>query len=156
MYNSRPKPWNSKAIIATFDYPDVEGDTNPKTIVLYYTLENTTEADYRTPKKDQLEINGRLRRENSLSAGGSLISIDEDENFLPPKQRRRFAVHLGYPMNAELGPTPQTKEDYRRQWQVIANFMKKELHNINGFVIFDTVNRYEIELPNGWDNLDLK
>lgn len=150
----RPKPWNSKAIIATFDYPGVEGDTNPKTIVLYYTLENTMEADYRMPKKDQLEINGRLRRENSLS-GGSLFSIDEDENFLPPKQRRMFALHLGYPMKAELGPE-QTKGDQRRQWQVIANFMKKEMPNLNGFVTFDTVNRYQIELPNGWDNLDLK
>jgi len=156
-YSSRPKPpkpWKSKAIIATFDYPGVEEDTNPKTIVLYYTLENTMEADYRMPKKDQLGIKGRLRWENSLS-GGSLFPIDEDENFLPPEQRRRFALHLGYPMKAELVPE-QTKGDQRRQWQVIANFMKKEMPNLNGFVTFDTVNRYQIELPNGWDNLDLK
>ena len=81
-YSSRPvppKPWNSKAIIATFDYPDVEGD-NPKTIVLNYILENTTEADYRIPRKNQLEINARLTRENSLS-GAWLVSIDEDETL---------------------------------------------------------------------------
>jgi hypothetical protein len=151
----RPKPWNSKAIVATFDYPGVEGDVGKRTIVLYYTLENTTDYDYRMPKRDQLDINGRLSRENSLTAGGT-ISIDEDENFFPAKQRRRFAVHLGYPINVDLGPDAKTREDYRRQWQIIANFMKAELTNLNGFVIFDPSQRFQIDFPNGWDNLDLK
>ena len=55
-----------------------------------------------------------------------------------------------------LEPTPQTKKDYRRQWKVIADAMKKALPNLNGFGIFDPVNRYQIEFPNGWDNIDLK
>jgi len=34
--------------------------------------------------------------------------------------------------------------------------MKKEFANLDGFVLFDTTNRYQINLPNGWDNIDLK
>ena len=150
----RPKPWNSKTIVATFDYPGVEGEVGAKTIVLYYTLENTTDLDYRMPHQDQLEINSRLRRENSLS-GGKGLTVDSQDTFIPARQRKRFAIHVAYPMNDPLGPD-KTKEDRRKQWQIIANFMKAELPNLNGFVIFDPVARYEIVFPNGWDNLDLK
>lgn len=152
----RPKPWNSQAIVAKFDYPDAEGKVGSKTLVLYYTLENTTDFDYRMPKKDQLEINGRLRRENSLSASSGAISIDDDENFFPARQRRRFAIHLGYPIEVELGSEAKTKEDHHREWQIIADFMKKDLPNLNGFVIYDQSQRYQIDFPNGWDNLDSK
>ena len=150
----RPKQWNPKAIVATFDYPGVEGNAGTETIVLYYTLENTTDFDYPMPKKDQLEIAARLRRENSLSGGGEL-TIDDEDTFLPAKQRRRFAIHIGYPITTALGPN-KTKQDQRHQWQIIANFMKAEMTNLNGFVIFDPAQRYQIEFPNGWDNLDLK
>jgi hypothetical protein len=113
----RPKPWNAKAIIATFDYPDTEGTS--KTVVLYYTLENTSDLDYRMPKKEQLEVNGRLKRENSFTAEVAGISIDEDENFFPAKHRRRFGIHLAFPIDADLGPQPQTKADYRRQLALV-------------------------------------
>jgi hypothetical protein len=152
----RPKPWNSKAIIATFDVPGVEGEATSKTLLLLYTLENTTGSDYRMPKKDQLEIDGRLRRENSLDFGGAAITIDEDEAFLPAKQRKRFTIHLAYSVKADIGPPPQTKEEYRHQQQVLAEAIKKDLSNLNGFVIFDLVNRYEIDFPNGWDDIEHK
>jgi hypothetical protein len=151
----RPKPWNSKAIVATFDYPDVEGaGGSSKTLVLYYTLENTTETDYRMPKRDQLEIAGRLRRQNSLG-GAQLVKIDEEDLFFPAKHRRRFAIHVGYPIDADLGPD-RTKEDQRRKSGTIAHVIKDEMPNLNGFVIFDSTQHYEIDFPNGWDNLDVK
>src|SRR5437016_2221674 len=67
---AKPKPWDAKAIVATFDYPDTEsGDPEgpngfrPDTIVLYYTLENTTDIDYHMPPQEQLEVDGKLKRE---------------------------------------------------------------------------------------------
>ncbi len=50
-YSSRPsppvppKPWNSSAIRAEYDTAYTEGDEN--NVVIYYTLENTTDFDYR-------------------------------------------------------------------------------------------------------------
>src|SRR5579885_1176574 len=86
-YKNRPpkqKPWDAKAIVATFDYADKEsadpsGETAPKfdSIVAYYTLENTTDTDYHMPTTDLLEIDGRLKHEKSLSGGGgTLVVID--------------------------------------------------------------------------------
>jgi hypothetical protein len=95
----RPKPWDEKAIIATFDYPDTgsgepEGPEGfrPDTLILHYTLENTTDHDYHMPPKEQLELDARLKRERSLSGGSSLNTLDKDPVFIPAKQRRRFDV----------------------------------------------------------------
>lgn len=163
-YQSRPekpKPWDAKAIIATFDYPDTESGEpegpvgfRPDMLVLYYTLENTTDVDYHSPQ-EQLEVDGRLKREKSLT-GGSLVTLDKEPVFIPAKQRRRFSVHVHYPVKETFGPEPKTKEETRKRWMLIAGYMKKEYSNLDGFVVFDSTNRYQINLPNGWDNLDLK
>ena len=59
-------------------------------------------------------------------------------------------------MTESFGPDPKTKEERRNQWKLIADYMKKEFANLDGFVVFDSTNRYQINLPNGWDNIDLK
>ncbi|MGO9094051.1 MAG: hypothetical protein ACLQGV_02415 [Bryobacteraceae bacterium] len=159
----KPKPWDSRAIVATFDYPDTESGapegpsgSSPDIIVLYYTLENTTEIDYRMPAEEQIEVDGRLKREKSLTSGSLHLPLDKEPVFIPSGQRRRFAVHLHYPMKVDLGPEPRTKEEHRKKWKLIADYMKKELPNLDGFVVFDSANRYQINLPNGWDNIDLR
>jgi hypothetical protein len=55
---TKPKPWNAKVITSTFDYPNVEfgepegqNGFQPEGIVLYYTLENTTDIDYLMPSQ---------------------------------------------------------------------------------------------------------
>jgi len=158
-YSSRPnppKPWDAKAITATFDYPETEKVAlNAPTIVLYYTLQNKTDLDYRLPKRDLLEVTARLKREKSLTGGPELLTEDESV-FIPAKQRRRFAIHLKYPIEDDLGPDPKSKDDHRRRWKLIADFMKTNLSNLDGFVIFDPERRYQIDLPNGWDNIDLQ
>jgi hypothetical protein len=153
-YSSRPappKPWNSKAIIATFDYLDTEADT--RTLDLYYTLENATDFDYRMPKKDQLEINGRLKGENSLTALAGAFSIDQNANFIPARHRRRFTIHMAGPVGINPGPAPHTREEHQKQWKQLAGFISEKMPNLDGFVIFDPTRRYEIDFPNGWDRL---
>jgi hypothetical protein len=107
------------------------------------------------PPQEQLELDGRLKREKSLVASG-IETLDEEHVFIPAKQRRRFDVNLHYPVTDNFGPDPQTKEEYRKKWRLIADYMKREFPNLDGFVVFDSTNRYQINLPNGWDNIDLK
>jgi hypothetical protein len=63
---------------------------------------------------------------------------------------------LHYPVTENFGPDPKTKEEYRKKWKLIADYMKKEFSNLDGFGVFDSTNRYQINLPNGWRNIDLK
>ena|SRR5258708_33335875 len=160
---AKPKPWDPKAIVATFDYPDTESGEpeepngfRPETIILYYTLENTTGIDYYLPPREQLEVDGRLQREKSLSRSSNLVTLDKEQVFIPAKQRKRFGLHLHYPVTENFGPDPKTKEEYRKKWKLIADYMKKEFSNLDGLVVFDSTNRYQINLPNGWGNIDLK
>jgi hypothetical protein len=113
-YQGRPKPWNTKAIVASFDYPDTESgpvDKNgfrPDQFVLYYTLENTTDLDYRLPPRDQIELNAKLRRQNSLSTNDQLLTLDDRPIFFPAKQRIRIGVHLAYSVTKDFGPQENT------------------------------------------------
>ena len=164
-YQGRPtklKPWNTKAIVAAFDYPDIEssqpGGSNESTvsmIVLYYTLENTTDSDYHMPPQEQLEVDARLKREKSLSGDTGILTLDKEQVFIPAKQRRRFSLHLNYSMTKSWGPEPKTKQEQRERWKLIADYLNKELTNLDGFVVFDSTNRFQINLP-GWSNIDLE
>jgi len=155
-YQGRPKPWNTRAIIATFDDVEIEsseseGPHGADTIVVYYTLENTTEIDYRMPL-EQLHVNGLLKQEKSLTGTRDITMLDKGQVFIAPKQRTRFAVRLNYPVKESFGPEPKTSEEWQRRSKLVADYIKREFPNLGGFVVFDNINRYQINLPNGWDN----
>jgi hypothetical protein len=163
---TKPKPLDAKAILATYQYPDIESGefegpngTRIDTIVVYYTLENTTDVDYHMPPQDQLEVDGRLKLEKSLtlpltsSRGSSLLKLDEEQVFIPAKQRRWFVVHLNnWVLPKRFGPS----EEHSKRRKLIEDYMKKEFYDFDGFVVFDSANRYEIDLPSGWANIDQK
>jgi hypothetical protein len=129
---TKPKPWNAKVITATFDYPNVEfgepegqNGFQPEGIVLYYALENTTDIDYLMPSQEQIELDARLKREKSLSAGGDNLTLGKERIFIPPKQGKRLAFHFHYPVTENFGPEPKTKEEQRKKWKLIADYMKE-------------------------------
>ncbi len=156
-----PNPWNANAIVATFDHPEQEigqpnkgpDDFQPVLYAVYYDLENTTQNDYYLPPRGQLQLAERLRRENSLSDGRH-FALDEEPIFIPAKQRRRIAVHLFYPDFCDVGP--EGKHARSARWKLITGCLKRDIPDLNGFVLFDTANRYQINLPNGWDNFEPK
>ena len=43
-----------------------------------------------------------------------------------------------------------TAEDRHKYYAEVASHVAKTMSNLNGFVVFDETNRYEIDLPNGW------
>ncbi len=54
-----PKPWNLLAIKADYDYAYTEGDNN--NIIVYYTLENTTDFDYRVEDGQNVLMSAKLK-----------------------------------------------------------------------------------------------
>jgi hypothetical protein len=155
-YHSRQKPWNERAIQATFDYVGTEEIPEPDWkgtpgLVFYYVLENTQDSDYRLPTPPALLVHARLKEEKAF-ASGSIISLGDESVFVPAKQRVRFGVHVRYPVKEDLGPDPKSYDDFRARRKRLADYAKKEFGNFDGFTLFDTVNRYQINLPNGLDN----
>ena len=149
-WNNRPKAWDRNAVTATFDSVDAEG--SERNLVFYYILSNNTDRDFRIDSDTDVRLAGRLQRQAALTAENSKEFLaTEFPVFIPAKQRSRFAVHLGYPYE---GATPLTQgtspaEREQNEKSVLA-YVRNELTNLDGFVVFHEPTRYQVDLPSGW------
>jgi hypothetical protein len=176
-YESRPKPpkpWNTAAISASFSHISTQSEitgqhtsadnpyadlgavavppnvTLPKgfklddSLVFFYTLENGTDFDYRLPNAAGIAITARLKRERSLSRFLNAVTVDYPV-FIPAHQRVLLAVHLPDYVYPERLPPPGAERRAK-----LAAYVAKEMPNLDGFVLFDEANRYQINFPKGW------
>lgn len=164
-----PTPWNTTAITAKFDLIATEG--TQKTLVFYYHLQNTTDTDYRVgsvppynvmimakTKSLHVSSNAIRSREGSeilpieelqtLEPSGDWLSMD-DSVFIPAKQTVRVAVRLGYAYAERLKMNP-TSDEKRAYQEKLAVHVADRFSTLDGFVVFDEWNRYQIDLPRGW------
>lgn len=141
LYSARPrspKRWNTHAISASFDAVGSEGPDHA--LVFYYILENKTDRDYQLPDHFDVTVMSKLK-EGTLSFDNGSYRGDEDL-FLPAKQRVRFAVHSSWRCpDAAADPSAVG---------ALAAYVNRLAPALDGFVVFDQKNRYEIELPKGW------
>jgi hypothetical protein len=147
-YQCKPKPWNKNAITASYDSADVEGEKNH--VVFYYTLQNNTAFDYGFSDLKSIMTMFRLEKQKSLSFEKNDELFRPDcPIWIPAKQRMRFALHLALPYDKSLkkDATKDEKNEYRKNLEI---YLNKEFTNLDGFTLFDEVNRYQIELPKGW------
>jgi len=150
----KPKPWDSNEIVATFEFLGTEtgqfaDDPKAQSLVFSYTLENKTDVDYRMPAEG-LQLYARLNHEKSLAVDSQSLSLDKERPFIPAKQRMGFTIHLHYLAPEGLDPNPKTAEDRNKNHLLLTKYLNEELTNLDGFAVFDIVNRYQIALPNGW------
>jgi hypothetical protein len=141
-----PKPWDTSAIVADYNYVDTEGDAN--TIVFYYTIENKTDFDYRIEDGRDILMSAKLIKHKDLSPFKDAQKVDYPI-FVPAKKRVRFPIHIGYPC-----PFKETKEDEadngKKHREAVQKYIVDTFQNLGGFDLLDEVNRYEIVFPDGW------
>lgn len=149
-WSSRPILWNDSAVTALFDTVDTEGPE--KKLVFFYVLSNNTDRDFRIDSDAEVRLMGRLQRQAALTTEYSKEFLtDEFPLFVPAKQRTRLAVHPGYPYRGSVVLSQGTsKADRVRDKEAVASFVREELSNLGGFVLFHEPTHYQIELPSGW------
>jgi hypothetical protein len=91
----------------------------------FTTLWRTLPTSTTSCRLKQIELDARLKREKTLSAGGDDLTLGKERIFIPPKQRKRLAFHFHYPVTENFGPEPKTKEEQRKKWKLIADYMKE-------------------------------
>jgi hypothetical protein len=141
-----PGSWNHDAIKATYVGSQLRQiDKTLAGLFLSYDLENNTERDYRLADAPGVVIMRRLQSDHSLSQE-ELIRLSYPV-FLPANQRVRIAIEISYPFAwPALGdPTLENKLKY---------FVKQRLAKVEEFVLFDEVNRCQVELPSAWQELE--
>jgi hypothetical protein len=149
-WSSRPpkqKPWNDTAVVASYESVDTEGDAN--TFRFTYTLENKTDTDYRVENDSRVHLAAFLKRSQSLSFSNSENLHADYPIYIPAKSRVRFQVHLGYPY--PIKPDYSASDDEQHDFNTkVAQYVTKELGNVDGFTLLDDDSRYKIVMPNGW------
>lgn len=130
------KPWNTTAIRATFDsLGEAEmaegvgktGEPKNKTLVFWFVLENTTGSDYQLAEQSKALLMTRVAKKGSLQSAWH-YRLDYPV-FVPSRQRVLIRVI------DDSGGSPQKP------------IPDKEL---DGFVLFDEYNRYQLNFPKGW------
>lgn len=149
-YQSQPKAWDKIAITAIYDHLDTK--KKDKTFIFYYSLVNNTNIDYRFSKDSDVHVMAKLHKQESLSGNDPNFLTVESPLFLPSKQRIRFGINLQihYEYKGEALKSDSSPEDRKKYRKKLEDYVNKEMSNLDGFVIFDDKNRFQIDFPKGW------
>ena len=149
---AHPPPWNTAAIIATFDYIDTEDSDNK--LVFCYTLENHTGQDFRIASPSETAVLAKFTEEKNLTIAhpGEALA-GELPLFLLARERVRFRLHLGAAGYSYEDKKPLPSDDLKNRGdrhRALAAYVGRELPNLAGFALFHEGFHYQIELPKGW------
>jgi hypothetical protein len=147
-YQARPKPWNTKAITASYKNADTEGILN--LVVIFYSLANNTNYDYTLQDYKNIYLATKLINKDihERKDDDSIAKIDYPL-FIPAKHSVQIQLHLIYSV-PDKTQTVATEEDRIKSHKEIETYISKELINLDGFVLFDKKNHYKIEFHRGW------
>lgn len=127
---------------------DTKGDKNLFEVL--YTLQNNTDFDYRIASEYGIEISAKLQQQKEFSPFADKELTIDFPIFVPARGRVRLPIVLkaAYPVREKYAPAPEEDKQYRAD---VAAFLTSHAGNLGGFVLFDTISRYEIDFPSGWE-----
>jgi hypothetical protein len=152
-YSTRPKPWNKNALKATF--VTMEFGTRPQAasyqVDFMYDVQNTTERNYEF-NASNFTLLAVLAEGNSLSKDFGHYQAEEPKldgpAFIPSQGKARVHVLVAYDYPSEWNP--EEKNDAKK----VLSLFNHRLRELTGFVAYDQISHYEIEMPEGWRNGD--
>jgi hypothetical protein len=154
-HKTRPINWNRAAIVATFD--NVKAVLGEDRLVFGYTLHNRTAADYRLLSADQVELMARLKDPQVVvraDLAKTQVSYDHPTTlehlpvFIPAGESVQFSVSWFSPYPDDFTKPVGSAAIALRSGAGMIEAMP--LEKVTGFILFDRVTRYRIDLPKGW------
>jgi len=137
-FTARTNSWNSRAIESTLAGVRVrEVDSAHAAVVFSYDLDNRTGTDYRLASGPNVVIMSRLKPNGILTAAQQ-VSLDSAA-FVPANDRTRISLEMSHPFE---WPTQRDSSTDRQ----LRQFVAEQVAGLQGFVLFDQANRYQIEL----------
>lgn len=137
----KPKPWNESAIKA--EYSEIIVNTGDKIVTQFrYLVENTTAYDYSLPSYAEAAFI-QIPETKGLAKDHD-ITWDVG-TFVPTGQKVAVTFRLSY----DYSEYSFSKSDIDNL-EKFSKFMNRRLSEIDGFVVLDKKNRYQINFPRGW------
>ena len=151
-YKSRPKPWNTSAITASYETLEFSLPDEGFIIEFQYDLQNNTNRNYDLQPANyvlmaKLNQGGVLSKDFGHYQKGE-ASID-GPSFLPPKSKTRVTIKVQY-----YYPSDFTAADRQDAKKVLPS-VRRRVSELDGFVAFDNTNNFQIVMPKGWDTSTL-
>jgi len=142
------EPWNNTAITGKYDEIRTGGEDNH--IVFEYSLQNHTDRDYVLENNVAVCLAVRLGSTRDLSPCHD--NVEEAIQFpIVVRARQTALIVLEIPKQYRATWTPTKASGAPRDYhQALEEFATTEMPNVRGFVLFDGLNHYEIDLPRGW------
>jgi hypothetical protein len=166
-YKSRPvppKPWNASAIVVSGGPPSFwTGETGEASdddknripiLLLDFMLENKTDTDYSIKNKSDVKFVSRFAR-----GGIGHDQFDPDNGnkagmylplFIPARDKADFQCYVA---DRDL-PTKESTESDSVFHERLRAYLEKS-YGIEGWIIFDELNHYQIDLPK-WSDKPIK
>lgn len=137
-----PKPWQEGVITSEFYDLEFGGKHVPeKAMTANYFVTNNSERDYWLWKNSTVMV--------KVPNSSGLEQIQEiqltDDFYIPSKQKVRVSFQLPFEKEDIFDQLAAKGEEGK-----ISELVLKELKDTDGFVVFDTGNRYVIRFVNGW------
>lgn len=133
------KPWNSRAIESTFAEVQVRQlDATHAAVDFVYDLDNRTNSDFQLTPGPGAVIMKRFKADGSLSSDADARLVSDA--FVPTNNRTRITVEIAEPFNWPAQRDSAADQSFR-------DFVARASSGLEGFVIFDQITRYEIDLP---------
>ena len=150
-YSTRPKPWNKNALKATFSTVEFQQQDANYKVHFLYDVENTTDRNYDFASTN-FTLLAVLAEGNSLSKEFGHYQAEDPRldgpAFIPTHGKARIHVVVAYEYPSEW--TEKEKSDPKK----ISESLNRRLRELTGFVAYDQINHYEINMPEGWRNWD--
>ncbi|SRR5216684_8530503 len=175
-YSSRPKspkPWNQSAVVATFSdlTTDRDGD-----LVFYYFVENRSKFDYQT----SYETTAMFKESSGLRDGNGNIGLDHNifipsgtrvrvairlpgkdsdkQVWINPDEMKGWSVVSVEDIGPVKSQTQEEKAAERKRQSAVDTeylqhpemYVRSHMNGFQGFVVFDTRYRYQIDFPKSW------
>lgn len=136
------QPWDTKAFSAVLSGIEVWEDShegpiaNNGTVEFTYIIENHLSKDYST---DGSSIVAMMRQPDGLVNTEDVIHV-KYPIFIPSGQK--VAVIIGITYHRSIGAIDKDTD--------LRKTVRENLPKLSGFLLFDQINRYQIELPKDW------
>ncbi len=138
-----PRPWNTTSLIAQ-EPPGfgLVAMREKKLISFSFMVENTKSDDYEfRPLGVKLMVkykDSSLRGPISPPSGTPWHSA-----FIPAKQRGHIAILL----STREAPLKSARESEQEYHERLRGYLQEHFKNVNGFVLYDEINHYQLNLP---------
>lgn len=134
------KAWTSP-MNASFTGMDIRQPENEIVMDFRYSIENTTNKDYRFPFGSSIMI--LLPNGNGYRRGEKAHVTWENDVFIPAKQK--VNINIAWTLTATDYTMPPANDSPK-----VVRFVSQRLIENGGFAIFDERNRYRVDLPDVW------